>query len=89
MEQFEVIMISGELGVGKPDPRIYQETLRQLGHAADACVMVGDNFRRDVAGAQDAGIRAVWISDGRPSPDFSVTPFLTVASLAELPSSLG
>jgi putative hydrolase of the HAD superfamily len=86
--QFDVIVISGELGVGKPDPRIYQETLRQLGHAAGACVMVGDNVRRDVAGAQDAGIRAVWISGGRPSPDAAVTPFLTVASLAELPGLL-
>jgi putative hydrolase of the HAD superfamily len=87
--RFEAVIISGELGVGKPDPRIYDETLRQLGLSADACVMVGDNFRRDVAGAQDAGIRAVWISAGRPSPDPSVTPFLTIESLADLPEALG
>jgi len=88
-ELFEVVVISGELGVGKPDPRIYEETLRQLGLPADACLMVGDNFRRDVAGAQDAGIPAVWIAAGRPSPDPSVTPFLTVDTLAELPAALG
>lgn len=87
--RFEVVIVSGELGVGKPDPRIYDETLRQLDLAADACVMVGDNFRRDVAGAQDAGIRGVWISAGRPTPDPAVTPFLTVESLADLPAALG
>jgi putative hydrolase of the HAD superfamily len=88
MERFDVIIISGELGVGKPDPQMYRETLRQLGAAPDECIMVGDNFRRDVVGAQDAGIRAVWISDGRPSPDATVTPFLSVVSLAELPGLL-
>lgn len=87
-DQFDVVVISGELGAGKPDPRIYVETLRQLGLLADECIMVGDNFRRDVVGAQDAGIRGVWISDGRPSPNPSVTPFLTVGSLAGLPDLL-
>jgi putative hydrolase of the HAD superfamily len=85
---FDVVIISGELGFGKPDPRIYAETLRQLGVAANESIMVGDNFRRDVAGAQDAGIRGVWISIGRPSPDPSVTPWLTIESLVELPAEL-
>lgn len=87
-ELFDVVVISGELGFGKPDPRIYAETLDRLGLTADECIMVGDNFRRDVAGAQDAGIRGVWISIGRPSPDPSVTPWLTIESLAELPARL-
>lgn len=87
-ERFEAVVISGELGIGKPNPHIYHETLRQLGLPADDCIMVGDNFRRDVAGAQDVGIRGVWISAGQPSPDPSVTPFLTVESLMELPSRI-
>lgn len=85
---FDVVIVSGELGFGKPDPRIYAETARQLGVPMDECIMVGDNFRRDVAGAQDAGIRGVWISIGRPSPDPTVTPWLTIESLAELPALL-
>ena len=88
MDRFEVVVISGELGFGKPDRRLYDETLRLLGLPAEACVMVGDNFRRDVAGAQDAGIRGVWISCGEPVPDTGVTPFLSIASLAELPDLL-
>lgn len=84
----DVMIVSGELGYGKPDPRVYAETLRRLGVSADESIMVGDNFRRDVAGAQDAGIRGVWISIGRPSPDPSVTPWLIIESLAELPARL-
>ena len=84
----DVLIISGELGYGKPDRRVYEETLRHLDLSPDECIMVGDNFRRDVAGAEDAGIRSVWISIGRPLPDSSVAPWLTVESLAELPGKL-
>ncbi|HEV2127592.1 MAG TPA: HAD family hydrolase [Thermomicrobiales bacterium] len=88
MDRFDVVVISGELGFGKPDRRMYDETVRQLRLIAGECVMVGDNFRRDVAGAQEAGIRGVWISCGKDLPDTDVTPFLVVESLAELPSKL-
>jgi len=88
LERFEVVVISGELGFGKPDRRIYEETLRLLDVPASECVMVGDNFRRDVAGAQALGIRGVWISCGRPVPDGGVTPYLSIDSLAELPELL-
>lgn len=84
-DRFEMIVVSGELGCGKPDPRIYAVALEEIGATAEETVMVGDNFRKDVTGAQDLGIRGVWISAGRPSPDPSVTPFLTIDTLAKLP----
>lgn len=84
----EVVVVSGELGYGKPDPAIYEETVNRLGVGHHECIMVGDNFRRDVAGAQAAGIRGVWISIGRQSPDPSIPPWLTVESLAQLPVML-
>ena len=88
MERFDVVVISAEIGRGKPHRSVYDETLRRLGLPAEACIMVGDNFDKDVAGAQALGIRGVWIADGRPLPDPSVTPFLTIDTLAELPDLL-
>jgi putative hydrolase of the HAD superfamily len=87
-EMFDLVMISGELGCGKPDPRIYAVTLEAIGSRPENAIMVGDNFRRDVTAAQAVGIRGVWIAAGRPSPDPSVTPFLTIDTLAELPALL-
>jgi putative hydrolase of the HAD superfamily len=87
-DRFGVIIVSGELGIGKPDPRIYQAALDGIGATAAETIMVGDNFRRDVTGAQETGIRGVWISIGRPSPDPSVEPFLVVETLADLPGLL-
>jgi putative hydrolase of the HAD superfamily len=87
-DRFDLIVVSGELGCGKPDPRIYAVALEGIGATAEETIMVGDNFRKDVTGAQDLGIRGVWIAAGRPSPDPSVTPFLTIDTLAELPELL-
>lgn len=69
----DVLVISSEAGVIKPDPAIFRMTLDQLGCSADEVVMVGDSWSADIAGAQAAGIRAVWINRyGRVCPDASL-----------------
>lgn len=55
------LVVSGLLGVEKPDPRIFLEALRVSGARADATVHVGDLPGVDVAGARSAGIRPVLV----------------------------
>ena len=62
------VVISGETGIGKPDPASYGRALELLGVAPEHAVMVGDSWERDVQGALDSGLRAVWISAGRSPP---------------------
>ena len=50
---------SGELGVEKPDPRIFALACRALGVAAEDALHVGDSLRADVEGARAAGLRAL------------------------------
>ena len=58
----DVIVISGEEGVpAKPDPRAFTICLDRLGLAPAECVYVGDDWRRDVRGAKDSGLDAIWI----------------------------
>ena len=86
---FEVVVISGELGFGKPNPEIYHHTLKQLGIGPAEAVMVGDNIRRDVQGSQAVGITGVWIDPtGAGTPPDGIQPDITVASLADLPALL-
>lgn len=59
---FDHITISGELGVRKPDPRIFAYTLDKLGVAAGEAVFV-DDFVENVEGARAAGLRAVHFRD--------------------------
>lgn len=64
------LVVSEEVGVSKPDPRIFQIALDRLGRRADEVVMVGDSWAADVIGARAAGIRAIWFNPDRaPSPD--------------------
>ncbi len=58
---FDTILIEGEMGFGKPDPRIYDHALRALDVAASDCWMVGDNLEWDVAQPQALGMRGVWV----------------------------
>jgi putative hydrolase of the HAD superfamily len=59
-EFFDTIVVSGDIGVGKPDPRIYLEALLRL--QVTEAVMVGASIRRDVEGAMAAGLRAIWLN---------------------------
>lgn len=86
-ERFDAIVISGEVGQGKPEPGIYHHALQLMGVTPDEAIMVGDNYRRDVLGPQELGIRGVWISMGRDLPDHG-DPWMVVKSLAELPAAL-
>lgn len=58
---FSRIVISGEVGAWKPDPRIFQHALREAGVTPESAVMIGDSLPRDVHGAAALGIRTVWM----------------------------
>jgi putative hydrolase of the HAD superfamily len=57
---FELILIEGELGYGKPDRRVYDAALSHFGSNANETWMIGDNLTADIAGAQAVGIRGIW-----------------------------
>jgi len=80
-------VISGELGIGKPDPAVFHGLLEGLGAEPSASVMVGDSWERDVLGGLHAGMSAVWIADGRPVPEHRPR-VVVVDSVLELPDAL-
>jgi len=65
----DVLVVSEEAGVRKPEPAIFRIALERCGSAPEHAVMVGDSWGADVLGAKAAGIRAVWLNrTGRPCP---------------------
>ena len=66
----DVLVVSEEAGVAKPDPAIFQMALERVGASADEAVMIGDSWANDIEGARAAGIRAIWFNrTGATSPD--------------------
>ena len=61
---FDVMICSFDIGVPKPDPRIFEFALDLLGVRAQEAVMVGDSLEADVKGALGADMRAVLVDDG-------------------------
>lgn len=62
---FDAFAISGQVGVSKPDPRMFRHALEQLGiEKADygRVIMVGNNLERDIKGANALGLISVWLS---------------------------
>ncbi|WP_324672076.1 HAD family hydrolase [Hymenobacter sp. GOD-10R] len=58
----DALITSEDVGVLKPDPRIFAAALQRLNAEAAATVMVGDNWTADVLGALAVGIRPVWLN---------------------------
>jgi HAD superfamily hydrolase (TIGR01549 family) len=83
-------LVSGELGIEKPDPAIFREALRRGGAIAAEAIFVGDSPDHDIAGARAAGIRAVWMNrTGRPWPAPLPPPDDEVRDLAAFLALLG
>jgi HAD superfamily hydrolase (TIGR01549 family) len=60
-----VVVFSDDVGVMKPDVRIFEHALQKLGATAETAVYLGDKITRDVRGANAAGIRSILLRRGR------------------------
>lgn len=69
--RFQAIVTSEEAGIEKPDARIFNLALNKLGcDAADACV-VGDNWKKDILGGVNLGMRSFWMRLQQEKPSVS------------------
>ena len=87
---FETWGVSGDLGLHKPDPALFERTLELAGVAAGRTVMVGDRLDYDVRPARAAGMRTVWVLRGE-APDDPTPAQLAVpdAAIDDLTGLLG
>jgi putative hydrolase of the HAD superfamily len=56
---FDPIVISGDYGYRKPDPRLFQTAIDAMGIAAANTLYVGNDMHRDIFGAQEVGMQTV------------------------------
>ncbi|MCG7344588.1 HAD family hydrolase [Sporosarcina sp. ACRSL] len=81
---FDLIVVSGTFGKGKPDPSIFEHVLEETGTSAYEALMVGDNLLTDILGSSKVGIRSVWINrEGKP-PIPDIQPTYEIKHLTEL-----
>lgn len=78
---FSTVVISGDLGVAKPDAGIFTAACEAASRNPDECVYVGDDQKSDVEGSMQAGLHAVRLNRDGTTVE---TGFVTIASLEEL-----
>lgn len=76
-------LFSGDLGIWKPQPDIFQHMLAALDTSPAETLFVGDNPLEDIQGAQRVGMRAVWVRNTE-FPLGQVQPDAIVDALSEL-----
>ena len=90
---FEVILVSAELGIRKPHPRIFEQALQYWGVPPRRAAMVGDTLGADILGAHNAGLYSIWITRRADSPGNRahaglIIPDAEISALAGLPALL-
>ncbi len=83
---FKTILIEGEFGVGKPDPSIFLQALKDLKVAASDTWMVGDNPKWEIDPAQKLGMVGVWNDFRKQGLEEGATihPDIIINSIAEI-----
>lgn len=85
---FDQVLISGEVGMRKPNPRVFEILLGRLGADAEAALMIGNNLQSDIEGAQHAGMRAIWVNRSGERVENGVVPDWEISTLQELDAIL-
>lgn len=88
-EYFDAVFIADEVGMIKPDPLLFAHACTTLGSAPARSAMVGDRYERDVRGALEAGLYAVWLNvRNERVPAGSPPPNATCGAIGEVLAAL-
>ena len=62
---FKEVFTADELQVGKPHKEYFTKVMQKIGANPSECMMVGDNLKTDILGAQNAGIDHIYYNPGK------------------------
>jgi putative hydrolase of the HAD superfamily len=79
----DAVVISDEIGVSKPDLRIFREAARLAGGDIGQAWLVGDNPEADIAPAVELGIPGIWLRRGRQWVEPRWQPHAVAESIEE------
>jgi len=78
------LVISGEEGFFKPDPRLIEVALRRMNCSKERALMVGDSLGSDILGAQRAGVDSCWYNPAAKPCTLEKEPDYTIKDLKEI-----
>jgi len=86
---FEAVIVSDEVGVGKPDPAIFDIAFTRMGEPAkEQVLMIGDGLTSDMMGGINYGIDTCWLNMKRQTANGLPITY-EINQLADLAAILG
>ncbi|MFW6041270.1 MAG: HAD family hydrolase [Thermoplasmatota archaeon] len=82
---FKIIVLSEEIGIRKPEKKIFENAASQFDLSSNRCMYVGNLYETDVVGANNAGMLSCWLNQhGRELPPNGIEPDFRIRELVEL-----
>ncbi len=85
LDQYSFLMVtSEEAGREKPHPYMFMAALKKMNLNADEVCMIGDSFNKDIVGASNLGIDAIWINLKKENKLYNTNIVTEVHSFEEI-----
>ena len=73
---FDCIVDSSQVGIRKPDERIYKLTARKMGMQTNSCVMI-DDLDHNIKGAEQAGMAGILFTSAKET-EYAIKKFFNI-----------
>ncbi|GAC1428080.1 MAG: HAD family hydrolase [Ktedonobacteraceae bacterium] len=85
LNYFNPVIVSGDYGYRKPDPRLFRKALAALEVRPEQALYLGNDLYHDILGAQQVGMKAIFVSYGRANiASEMIAPDYIIYTFAEL-----
>lgn len=82
------IIVSEEVNSSKPNPKIFNVLLNKINLKSNEVIMIGDSLEKDIQGAKNANIKAIWYNPNNKRNDTDISPYCQITNLIELKNIL-
>jgi len=93
LDYFHPIIVSGDYGYRKPDPRLFHFAIDALGVPAESILYVGNDMHRDIYGARQVGMQTLMFDSDQGTkeyeecaPDHRITDYRDLLTLLGIPA---
>jgi len=83
-DYFSTIVISGDIGFAKPNPKIFLESINILNVDPQDVIYIGDMIEMDIIAANKVGMKAIWINRAKKEVKFDGTSISDLTNLKEI-----
>jgi HAD superfamily hydrolase (TIGR01549 family) len=78
LSYIDVIVTSEEVGIEKPSRHMFQTVLNKLKMTTDEVIMIGDNYEKDIQGANNMNIGSYWFNNEKVHATTSITSWIEI-----------